>query len=220
MSQHLNSAVAVVGIDIGKNSFHVIGLDDRGAIVLRQKWSRGQIEARLANLPPCLIGMEACVGAHHLSRKLKAFGHDARLMPASMCGRTQRDKRTTFAMPRLAFVCNEKEKYVAVLLIPLDGTLLNRQNSTSVLIQKTEEYSDRTDLLQRWENGPDYVYLESPDEQEQLVSYLRDREGEGVKSVHFYFPNDQDARKATNHMVIDLSGFSMGLDDFKKGRFL
>jgi transposase len=82
MSQNLNSAVAVIGIDIGKNSFHVVGLDDRGAIVLRQKWSRGQIEARLANLPPCLIGMEACVGAHHLSRKLKALGHDARLMPA------------------------------------------------------------------------------------------------------------------------------------------
>jgi transposase len=82
MSQNLNSAVAVIGIDIGKNSFHVVGLDYRGAIVLRQKWSRGQIEARLANMPPCLIGMEACVGAHHLSRKLKAFGHDARLMPA------------------------------------------------------------------------------------------------------------------------------------------
>ena len=82
MSQNLNSAVAVIGIDIGKNSFHVVGLDNRGAIVLRQKWSRGQIEARLTNLPPCLIGMEACVGAHHLSRKLKAFGHDARLMPA------------------------------------------------------------------------------------------------------------------------------------------
>ena len=82
MSQNLNSAVAVIGIDIGKNSFHVVGLDDRGAIVLRQKWSRGQIEARLANMPPCLIGMEACVGAHHLSRKLKALGHEARLMPA------------------------------------------------------------------------------------------------------------------------------------------
>ena len=82
MSQSLNSAVAVVGIDIGKNSFHVVGLDSRGAIVLRQKWSRGQVEARLANTPPCLIGMEACVGAHHLSRKLKALGHDARLMPA------------------------------------------------------------------------------------------------------------------------------------------
>ena len=82
MSQNLNSAVAVIGIDIGKNSFHIVGLDSRGAIVLRQKWSRGQVEARLANMPPCLIGMEACVGAHHLSRELKALGHDARLMPA------------------------------------------------------------------------------------------------------------------------------------------
>ena len=69
-------------IDIGKNSFHIVGQNQRGAIVLRQKWSRGQVEARLANLPPCLIGMEACVGAHHLSRTLKALGHDARLMPA------------------------------------------------------------------------------------------------------------------------------------------
>jgi transposase len=56
------TAVAVIGIDIGKNSFHVVGLDSRGAIVLRQKWSRGQVEARLANMSPCLIGMEACVG--------------------------------------------------------------------------------------------------------------------------------------------------------------
>jgi transposase len=73
---------AVVGIDIGKNSFHVVGFDQRGAIVLRQKWLRGQMEVRFANMPPCLIGMKACVGAHHLSRRLKALGHDARLMPA------------------------------------------------------------------------------------------------------------------------------------------
>ena len=82
MSLTLNTAVAVIGIDIGKNSFHIVGLDARGAIVLRQKWSRGQVQARFANMAPCLIGMEACVGAHHLSRKLKALGHDARLMPA------------------------------------------------------------------------------------------------------------------------------------------
>src|SRR5258708_5128184 len=82
MSQKLNSAIAVIGIDIGKNSFHIVGHDQRGAIGLRQKWSRGQLEARLANLPPCLVGMEACVGAHHLSRKLQMLGHDARLMPA------------------------------------------------------------------------------------------------------------------------------------------
>src|SRR5665811_2298922 len=82
MSQTLKSAIAVIGIDIGKNSFHVVGHDERGAIVLRQKWSRGQVEARFANLSPCLVGMEACVGAHHLSRKLNSLGHDARLMPA------------------------------------------------------------------------------------------------------------------------------------------
>jgi transposase len=82
MSQKPNTAIAVVGIDIGKNSFHVVGQDERGTIVLRQKWSRGQVEARFANMPPCLVGMEACVGAHHLSRRLKALGHDARLMPA------------------------------------------------------------------------------------------------------------------------------------------
>jgi transposase len=82
MSNKSNTTIATMGIDIGKNSFHVVGLDQRGAIVLRQKWSRGQIEARIANIAPCLIGMEACVGAHHLSRKLQAHGHDARLMPA------------------------------------------------------------------------------------------------------------------------------------------
>lgn len=71
--------VAVIGIDIGKYSFHVAGLCRHG---LRQKWSRNQVDARLANMSPCLIGMEACVGAHHLARKLGAFGHTTRLMPA------------------------------------------------------------------------------------------------------------------------------------------
>src|SRR4029450_8763470 len=82
MSETAHAAIAVVGIDLGKNSFHVVGLDQRGAIVLRQKWSRGEVQARFTNLPPCLIGMEACVGAHHRSRRLKLLGHDARLMPA------------------------------------------------------------------------------------------------------------------------------------------
>jgi 2-polyprenyl-3-methyl-5-hydroxy-6-metoxy-1,4-benzoquinol methylase len=60
MSQKLATSPAVVGIDIGKNSFHIVGQNQRGAIVLRQKWSRGQVETRLANLPPCLIGKMGC----------------------------------------------------------------------------------------------------------------------------------------------------------------
>src|SRR5215470_1272155 len=64
MSNNCTPIVATMGIDIGKNSFHVIGLDGRGAIVLRQKWSRSQIEARVANMPPCLICGHA-IEAHH-----------------------------------------------------------------------------------------------------------------------------------------------------------
>ena len=59
LRQHYRLRIAVVGIAIGKNSFHIVGLDNRGAIVLRQKWSRGQVEARFANMPPCLVGMES-----------------------------------------------------------------------------------------------------------------------------------------------------------------
>jgi transposase len=70
MSRHCKDTVAVLGIDIGKNTFHLVGLNKRGAIILRLKLSRTQLEAKLANLPPCLVGMEACVGAHHLSRMI------------------------------------------------------------------------------------------------------------------------------------------------------
>ena len=123
------------------------------------------------------------------------------------------DDRT--ATSELAFVCNQEEEYVAVLLIPLDGTFKNRQNSIPVVIQKIEEQSDASDLMQRWENGPDYIFLESPDEQEELATYLKDREAEGVKSVHFYFPNDLEANtQTTNHMVVDLAGFSAGVAAF------
>src|SRR5215468_11805238 len=100
MTEIRESKIATIGIDIGKNSFHVVGLDGRGAVALRQKWSRGQVETRLANMPACLIGMEACVGAHHLSRRLGLLGHDARLMPAKLCARIRRGRRTTSGMPR------------------------------------------------------------------------------------------------------------------------
>ena len=96
MPKTASTQIAVIGIDIGKNSFHVAGHDKRGSIVLRQKWSRGQIEARLANLTPCLVGMEACVGAHHLARKLAALGHDTRLMPAKYVRPYARGQKNDF----------------------------------------------------------------------------------------------------------------------------
>src|ERR1700745_1355555 len=82
MSNKSIASVATMGIDIGKNSFHVVGLDRRGAIVVRQRCTRSQVGARLGQVTHCLIGREACVGAHHLSHRLNSLGPDARLMPA------------------------------------------------------------------------------------------------------------------------------------------
>ena len=76
------TTIATIGIDLGKNTFHLVGLDQRGAIVWQLKCSRAQLERRLANIPSCVIGMEACSGAHYIARQLAALGHDVRLMPA------------------------------------------------------------------------------------------------------------------------------------------
>ena len=58
-------AVTVIGVDLGKNTLHLVGLNSFGAIVLREKVSRGRITLRLANLPPCLIGIEAGMATHY-----------------------------------------------------------------------------------------------------------------------------------------------------------
>jgi transposase len=74
--------VATIGIDIGKNTFHLVGLDKHGAIAMRIKVSRSQLARRLVNLPPCLVGLEAGSGSHHIARQIEPLGHDVRLIPA------------------------------------------------------------------------------------------------------------------------------------------
>jgi transposase len=71
-----------VGIDLGKTVFHLVGLNLRGEVVVRKKFSRKQLLHFTANLQVKLIGMEACGGAHFLGRALREQGHEARLMPA------------------------------------------------------------------------------------------------------------------------------------------
>jgi len=72
--------IEVLGIDLGKNSCSMVGLDGRGAVVLRRRMRRESIIKQLAKLPACVVGMEACCGAHHLGRVLRAQGHKVRLM--------------------------------------------------------------------------------------------------------------------------------------------
>jgi transposase len=82
MSQKTDTVVAsTIGIDTGKNTLHLIGLDDQGTIVLREKLSRSRIVSRLANVPRCLIGIEAGMATHYVARELIALGHDVRQVP-------------------------------------------------------------------------------------------------------------------------------------------
>ena len=74
-------AVTAIGMDMGKSTLHMIGLDARGAIVLREKVSRGRIALRFANMPPCLIGIEAGLATHYVARELAALGHDVKQVP-------------------------------------------------------------------------------------------------------------------------------------------
>ena len=73
--------IATVGLDLAKNWFQVHGADARGRPVLRKKLARSKVLEFFANLPPCLVGMEACGSAHHWARELIKLGHEVRLMP-------------------------------------------------------------------------------------------------------------------------------------------
>jgi transposase len=72
----------VLGIDLGKTVFHLVGLDSAGSVVIRKKCSRKQLLVFTANLQVQLIGLESCSGSHFLGRALRKQGHEVRLMPA------------------------------------------------------------------------------------------------------------------------------------------
>ena len=72
--------ITTIGIDLAKSVFQVHGVDERGKTVLKKQLKRAQMAAFFANLSPCLVGMEACGGAHYWARKLQGFGHTVRLM--------------------------------------------------------------------------------------------------------------------------------------------
>lgn len=72
--------ITTIGIDLAKSVFQLHGVDEHGKTVLRKQLKRDQVAPFMANLAPCLIGMEACGGAHYWARKLQGFGHTVRLM--------------------------------------------------------------------------------------------------------------------------------------------
>jgi len=72
--------LSIVGIDIAKQVFHLVGMDEQGTILVRKRLYRAQVMAFIAQLPPTLIGMEACGGAHDWARRFREHGHEVKLM--------------------------------------------------------------------------------------------------------------------------------------------
>src|ERR1700677_3583998 len=72
--------ITAVGIDLAKDLFQIHGVDERGRALLRKQLRRAQVAVFFGNLPPCVIGMEACASAHYWGRTLSRFGHTVRLM--------------------------------------------------------------------------------------------------------------------------------------------
>src|SRR5918912_2389105 len=75
----MKQEMSVIGIDIAKRVFHLVGMDARGQIVLRKRCSRGEVLPLMANWGPVTIGMEACGGAHYWARRLREQGHMVKL---------------------------------------------------------------------------------------------------------------------------------------------
>jgi transposase len=76
----MKQEISVLGIDIAKRVFHAVGTDERGQIVFRKRLSRHALMPFIAKLPPVLIGMEACGGAHYWARRFREHGHEVKLM--------------------------------------------------------------------------------------------------------------------------------------------
>ena len=73
-------SIVILGVDLGKNSCSVVGVDAAGAVVVRRSMRRQTLIDYVTKLPACVVAMEACCGAHHLGRLFAAQGHEIRLM--------------------------------------------------------------------------------------------------------------------------------------------
>src|SRR5205807_9923939 len=76
----MKQEISVLGIDIAKRVFHAVGMENRGPVVYRKRWSRHDRMPFSAKLPPVRIGIEACGGAHYWARRFWAYGHEVQLM--------------------------------------------------------------------------------------------------------------------------------------------
>ena len=128
---------SVIGLDLAKNVFQIHGVDSDGEVVVRKQLKRSQMRQFFANLEPCLIGMEACGGAHYWSRELSGFGHTVRMMapvfvkPYLKSNKNDRNDAEAICeavqRPSMRFVQPKRPEQQAVLHLHHGRRLLVRQ---------------------------------------------------------------------------------------------
>ena len=131
--------VTTIGIDLAKSVFQLHGVDARGEVVFRKKLRRPAVLDFLRDLPPCLIGMEACATAHFWAREIGALGHDVRLIPPAYVKPYVRRQKNDAAdaeaiceavtRPTMRFVPIKSAERQGVLMLHRSRDLLMRQRT-------------------------------------------------------------------------------------------
>ena len=131
--------VSTIGLDIAKSVFQVHGVDVAGTVVIRKRISRAKVLEYFGELPPCLVGIEACPSAHHWGRELQALGHTVKLMPPSYVKaylkRSKNDANDAAAIceavtrPSMRFVPVKTKEQQAALMLHRARQLLVRQRT-------------------------------------------------------------------------------------------
>lgn len=134
--------ITTIGLDLAKRVFQIHGVDAAGVAILKQRLMRDEMERFFAKIPPCLVAMEACSGAHHWARRLVRLGHEVRLVPASrvkpFVGRQKNDAADAAAIvtaarhPDTRFAAVKSEAQQALLLDHRTRDLLIRQRTMLV----------------------------------------------------------------------------------------
>src|SRR6516225_7794719 len=134
--------IATIGIDLAKNVFQLHGVNSHGKVALRRQIHRGQMRGLFVNLPPCVIGMEACASAHYWARTLQSYGHTVRLIAPHFVKPYLKTHKTDAAdaeaiceavgRPNMRFVPIKTREQQAVLALHRVRALLVRQRTATI----------------------------------------------------------------------------------------
>src|ERR1700694_2784230 len=131
--------VSTIGLDIAKSVFQIHGIDADGTVVIRKRVSRAKVLEFFSDLPPCLVGIEACPTAYHWGRELQGLGHIVKLMPPSYVKaylkRSKNDANDAAAIceavtrPSMRFVPIKTKEQQTALMLHRTRQLLVRQRT-------------------------------------------------------------------------------------------